>query len=278
MPNDVTDGGTRYRNQAAQRVLTVLSAFDGADPSRGVTELGRALGMNKNMVHRAVSTLCGEDFVTRDASGERYQLGYRVLDVGGGPEDEFDIRTFCRPALEQLHVLTGESVFLSIIVGTSRVNVDSIEGRGRRVSNSLRGRSVPLHCTEMSRVLLACLTDAEIEAYLKAAAPLDRYDSLFPETAGQGPEEVRRDVAKVREQGYLIWQNPQQYSAAYIAFPLLDGAGRPHGIVTVGGPWERFGPAQIMAQLTAIRDLVDPLQQQCRLHPAAPVFVMGDER
>src|SRR4029453_3293864 len=86
MCSDFTDGGTRYRNQAAQRVLTVLSAFAGAWPSRGVTKFGRALGMNKNMVHRAVSTLCGEDFVTRDASGERYQLGYGVLDIGGGPE------------------------------------------------------------------------------------------------------------------------------------------------------------------------------------------------
>jgi DNA-binding IclR family transcriptional regulator len=271
MSEDIT--GTRYRNQAAQRVLSVLSAFAGAEASRGVSELGRALGMNKNMVYRAVSTLCGEGFLARDESGERYQLGYRVLDVGGGPEDEFDIRTFCRPALEQLHALTGESVFLSIIVGTSRVNIDWIEGRGRRVSHSQRGRSVPLHCTQMSRVLLACLTDAEIAAYLRAAAPLDRFDSLFPETAGQGADEVWRDVADARRQGYLIWQNPQQYSAAYIAFPLPDGADRPHGIVTVGGPWERFGPAQIAAQVPAIRALLEPLQQQCRLHPAAPVFV-----
>lgn len=264
---------TRYRNQAAQRVLSVLSAFAGAETTRGVTELGRALGMNKNMVHRAVSTLCAEGFLTRDDSGERYQLGYRVLDIGGGPEDEFDLRAFCRPTLEQLHALTGESVFLSIIVGTSRVNIDWIEGRGRRVSHSQRGRSVPLHCTRMSRVLLACLPDPDIDAYLRGASPLDRFDSLFPETAGQGADEVWRDVGEVRRQGYLIWQNPQQYSAAYVAFPLRDAADRPHGIVTVGGPWERFGPAQIAEQLPPIRALVEPLQQQCRLHPAAPVFV-----
>jgi DNA-binding IclR family transcriptional regulator len=275
MSSETSENGTRYRNQAAQRVLNVLTAFAGAEPSRGVTELGRALGMNKNMVHRAVSTLCDEHFLTRDVSGERYQLGYRVLDLAGGPEDEFDIRTFCRPALERLHALTGESVFLSIIVGASRVNVDWIEGRGRRVTHSQRGRSVPLHCTAMSRALLAWLSDAEIADYLRAAAPLDRFDSVFPETAGQGEPEIWRDISEIRRQGYVMWQNPQQYSAAYIAFPLLDNADRPHGIVTVGGPWERFGPAQIAAQLPAIRAVVEPLQQQCRLHPAAPIFVAG---
>jgi DNA-binding IclR family transcriptional regulator len=266
-----------YRNQAAQRVLSVLSAFDDAQASRGVTELSRALGMNKNMVHRALATLCAEGFVTRAAGGERYQLGWRVLDIGGGPEDEFDIRSFCRPALEQLHALTGESVFLSIIVGTSRVNVDWIEGRGRRVTHAQRGRSVPLHCTRMSRALLAFLSDAEIAAYLRAAAPLDRFDAMFPETAGEGADAVWTDVRAIRTQGHIVWQNPQQYSAAYVAFPLLDGSGRPHGIVTVGGPWERFGPDKIRAALPGLQAVVRPLQQQCRLHPAAPVFVPDAE-
>src|SRR6201999_1994282 len=108
-----------------------------------------------------------------------YQLGYRVLDLTGDEADEPDIRTLCRPFVEQLHALTGESVFLSIIVGRNRANIDWIEARGRRASSGLRGRPVPLHCTWLSRVLLAYLTDAEIDAYLKAAAPLDRYDAVF---------------------------------------------------------------------------------------------------
>jgi len=47
----------RYRNQAAQRVLRVLSAFAGPERDLGVTELAQRLGMNKNMVHRALTTL-----------------------------------------------------------------------------------------------------------------------------------------------------------------------------------------------------------------------------
>jgi len=99
-------------------VLAVLSAFCGADRSLGVTELAQRLGMNKNMVHRALTTLAADGYVVRDPGGARYQLGYRVL-VLRGDADEFDIRALCRPALEELHGLTGESVFLSIIVGRS---------------------------------------------------------------------------------------------------------------------------------------------------------------
>lgn len=264
----------RYRNQAAQRVLAVLSAFAGPERSLGVTELARRLGTNKNMVHRALATLAGDGYVTRDASGARYQLGYRVLMLAGD-EDEFDIRALCRPALEELHTLTGESVFLSIIVGRARVNVDWIEARGRRVSASQRGRSVPLHCTRMSRALLAFLDDREIADYLASAAPLTRYDAIFPETAGASAQDVWDDVATVRRDGLMTWRNPQQYGANYIAFPLRDGAGRPHGLITIGGPLERFGSERIAALVAPIRAILEPLQQRCGHIPAAPVIIEG---
>ncbi len=276
----------RYRNQAAQRVLAVLSAFGAPEKSLGVTELARRLGMNKNMVHRALTALAADGYVTRDASGARYQLGWRVLTLAGGG-DEFDIRALARPALEELHALTGESVFLSIIVGRARVNVDWIEARGRRVSASQRGRSVPLHCTKMSRALLAYLSDREIADYLASAEPLTRYDAIFPETADATAQDVWPetadataqdvwdDIARVRRDGFITWRNPQQYSANYVAFPVLDANGRPHALVTVGGPFERFGPERIERLMPQLSAVLAPLQQQCRHVSAAPVIVEG---
>jgi DNA-binding IclR family transcriptional regulator len=264
---------TAYRNQATQRVLSVLSAFIGHGV-RGVTEIARALAMNKNMAHRALTVLTREGYLSRDASGERYQLGHRVLALNSCEADEFDIATLCRPYLHALHAVTGESVFLSIIVGGSRVNIDWIEARGRRVNNGQRGRSVPLHCTRMSRALLACLDDEEIADYLRAAAPLDRYDAIFPATANESAEDVWEDVRRLRRDGYLVWRNPQQqYGAGYIAFPVLDSVDRPHALVTVGGPFERFGPDRINELLPELRELLDPLQQQGRLFPAPPVLM-----
>ncbi len=264
----------RYRNQAAQRVLAVLSCFAGPEPDLGVTELALRLGMNKNMVHRALTTLAARGFVTRAADRSRYQLGWRVLALAGD-DDAFDIRSLARPALEELHALTGESVFLSIIVGRARVNVDWIEARGRRVSASQRGRSVPLHCTAMSRALLACLDDREIAAYLASAAPLTRHDEIFPETAGMTAQDVWDDVARLRRDGFITWRNPQQYGANYIAFPLLDPQGRPHALITVGGPLERFGPDRIAELMAPMRTILAPVAQHARHVAAAPVVIEG---
>lgn len=264
---------SRYRNQAVQRVLAVLSAFVGRDRIHGVSELARGLGMNKNMVHRALTTLVEEGYLTRNADGQLYQLGYRVLELAGDDSDAFDIGALCRPFLEQLHLLTGESVYLSIIVGRSRVNIDGIEARGRRVAHNQRGRAVPLHCNRMSRVLLAYLSDAEIADYIRLESPLDRHKAYFPEIASETPAELWQDINRIRENDHVIWRNPQRYSAAYATFPILDNARRPHAIITIGGPLERFSVERAAALLPQMRATLEPLMHQCRLFPAGPVFL-----
>ena len=56
-----------------------------------MTELALRLGMNKNMVHRALTVLTEEGFLVRNADGRRYQLGHRVLELAGEETDEFEL-------------------------------------------------------------------------------------------------------------------------------------------------------------------------------------------
>src|SRR5262245_1559522 len=262
----------KYRNQAAGRVLKVLGAFLGHDRPRGFSELARELNFNKNMVHRALATLMSENFITRDASGELYQLGYRWLAFNIGDASEFDIVALARPYLEQLHALTGESVYLSIIVGRNRVTVDDIQAQGQRVLRSRRGDPVPLHCTKMSRVLLAHLSDRDVDDYLKAASPLKR-TLAFPDPPSQSRNGVWRDIRDIRAVPYVLWRNPHLARAAYAILPILDQEKRPHAIITIGGPRERFDLPQIEALLPRIGSILAPLENHARLFPAAPFLV-----
>jgi DNA-binding IclR family transcriptional regulator len=272
-PKPAAADESRYKNQAVSRVLAVLSKFIGPAQIYGVTELSRELGMTKNMVHRALTTLLEAGYVTRDSTGERYQIGYRALMLTGREPENFDIRSLCRPFMEQLHALSGESVFLSIIVGRSRVNIDDITAQGPRVSHISRGRAVPLHCTKMSRVLLAYLSDEEIAEYVRLASPLNQLADVFPETVNDTVDGLMADIAQIRRDGSTIWRNPHQYGASYVTFPVLDNDRRPHAIITVGGPMERFSEDRIQRLMPAMRTVLEPLDQQARLFPANPVFI-----
>ena len=264
---------TRYGNQATQRVLRLLKEFIGGEDTRGVSELSRAMGMNKNMVHRALTTLVEGGYLVRDQGGDRYQLGYRLLNFSID-ERATDIRELARPALEQLHAVTSESVFLSIIVGSNRVNVDWIEGQGRRVSLGQRGRSVPLHTTKMSRMLLAHLPDAVISAYLAAAGPLDQFDAVYPTAQPTTIKSINADIEAMRGADHSAYRNPKQFDAAYAMFPIPGAGGRLHGIITIGGPAERFDPDDVVKR-DAVLQIIRQLRQRCALLRPVPVVVAG---
>ena len=263
----------RYGNQATQRVLSLLALFGHGTATRGVTEVSKVTGMNKNMVHRCLTTLVEAGFLVKDVSGERYQLGFKILDLHV-VDPIVDIRALARPTLEQLHDLTRESVFLSIIVGSNRVNVDSIEAQGRRVSLGQRGKAVPLHVTRMSLLLLAHLDQEQIDAYLAASAPLDRFDDVYPVTEKTTKKLVLRQIKELRGRNIETWQHPTRFDAAYISFPISGVEGRLHGIVTVGGPRERFDPDEPALQQRML-EIVERLRQQCGFLIAAPVVLTG---
>ena len=264
-------------NVSTVRVLAVLSRFIGARRALGVTEISQDLGMTKNMVHRALTTLVRNGYLVRDASGARYELGFGVLQFLDPSAPEPDIRAICQPYLRSLRQLSGESVFLSIVVGRNRVNVDSIEAPGRIVTHAVRGRAVPLHLTETSRVLLAFLSDAEIDEYIRIASPLTR----APAPGVITPDRLWKDLRAIRKAGYALGHGERRFSerrvdATYLAFPVLDAAGRPHAALTVGGPQERFDIAAAEALLPEMRRIVGEANLHARVIPARPVYLLGE--
>lgn len=250
----------RQSNKATVHVLNVLKLFIDRTSTYGVTEVSQKLGISKNIAFRALKTLEEQSYVVRDRSGLRYELGLGVLGLNASTAEEFDIRTASAPYLRKLHDITGESVFLSVIVGPNHVTIDSVEAYGVRVSHNPRGLLVPLHASPASRVLLANLSDEEISDYIASASPLKR----FTKTTITDPKKLWEEVQLVRRQGFARGYGDHYAHATYISFPVLDLAGRPHAAITIGGPPDRFTPAQIDALLPEILATMEELNRESR--------------
>jgi IclR family acetate operon transcriptional repressor len=240
----------RGQNKASARILTVLSAFVSDAPGYGVTELSLQLGMTKNMVHRALTTLVEQGYLVRDAAGLRYELGYRVAELQNPNLPEPDFRTLCATAIQQFHDLTGETATLTIRAGDNVVFIEGIETRKPGVWRLQIGSTRPLHNAASSRAVLAFLPDDEIDAYIRRNVPLD----LAPSSGTISPEDLWVQLKTIRQQGYAIAHRDTPPRQVSLAFPIWDADGRVHGSLAVGGPEERFAdkPAQLVPQLQKI--------------------------
>jgi len=261
-PVERANGDGLVGNKATARVLMVLSELAGGDASYGVTELSRQLGMTKNMVYRALSTLSRHGYVVRDPSGARYQLGPGVLRLAGAGLPDLNLPDFCAPALRRMRELTGETATLAVPWGRSAVTVGGVRGRGVLARRIPLGRVMPLHISPASRAILASFPDHAIERYLEQ--PLERFSGLTLTT----PEQIWREVETVRERGYATVFGDHWRGVNGVSFPVPASAEYPHGSITVGGPAERLNDARLEELIEELRAVAEELAQSSRLYPS----------
>ena len=71
-----------------------------------------------------------------------------------------------------------------------------------------------------------------------------------------------------------MWQKPDRFDAAYVCFPIAGLNGTLHGIVTIGGPRERFDPKTEVERGEVVAT-IERLRQHCASLPAAAVVIGG---
>jgi DNA-binding IclR family transcriptional regulator len=250
-------------NVATTRVLRILSRFVDDHDSRGISELSRELGMTKNMVQRALKTLAHYQYVVRDQTGTRYQLGPGVLQLGRLGLEPLNLPQLAGPYLRQLQELSGETSSLAVRAVRGIVTLAGVRGRGDIARQIPFGRFAPLHASPGSRAVLAFLPDQEIERYL-ASGPLVRFTPNTLVTR----EEIWSEINAVRERGYATALGDHLRGANGASFPVLASDGTPHGSVTVAGPADRFTDERLSEVLPGMQAIVADLTRHSQLYAA----------
>ena len=262
---DRAQGSDRAQVKATARILTALSVFASEVEDLGVTELAQRLGMTKNMVYRALSTLADQGYVVRDATSQRYQLGYRVLELQNHNRPEPDLRALCAPFIQRLQEMTGETVSLIIRALDYAVMIDGIETRLPGTYRMVIGSIHPLHTPASGLVLLAMSSDDDIQSYIARNSPLQI-------NGGQGtlpPKDLWKRIRETRERGHAQVIREDALPMLSLGFPIWASGNQLHGVIGSGGPLARVGP-QLPAMLPHIAQLLEELNQRTRLYPADP--------
>jgi IclR family acetate operon transcriptional repressor len=232
------EAATRGSLDRALRIVFAIA--DSAGPDVGVSELSRALGMPKAVVHRIMKTLNAHGFLTFDERTRRYQLGPGALAVGLAAVRNLDVPVVARPYLERMVSESGETATLSVLRGNQRIYVDQVLSPHEVRLEAVLGRPYPLYAGASSKVLLAALPEPEAKEYLEQVR-LERITERTP-TDRRG---IEAELAEIRRRGYAATQGERQTGAASVAAAILDATTRPFGSISVCGPADRFPPERV---------------------------------
>ncbi len=152
--------------------------------------------------------------------------------------------------LEKVSEQLGQSCSLSIL---HHDEVIYIARSARKRIGSLHrdvGTHMPAHCTSMGRVLLAALSDKELDAFL-ATAKLESHTRYTITDS----VELRAVIEKVKRSNHCLVDQEFEIDLRTLAIPIQNASGRVIAAMNIGARASQTGKKQMLDEfLPVMRD------------------------
>jgi DNA-binding IclR family transcriptional regulator len=271
-------GAERQTNGGVQSVVRALRLIDALGESRGevgIADLSKRVGLHVSTAHRLLATLIQQGYCRQNPETGRYALGAKLFHLGEVCLGQLDLRGLARPFLERLSRETGETANLVVLDGQEVLYLDKVESPQNLRIFSRIGHRAPLYCTAVGKVLLAYRAAAESEALMgkEPLKPLTRHTVT-------SLTRLRRELAKVREQGFALDKEECEEGAYCLAVPVRNAQGRIEAALSVSGPTVRLGDHRIPDLVPLMRRASEQLSAQLgfggRGEPPAPISKVSE--
>jgi len=241
--------GTAYTVKSLVKALNILEVLAEEDPPYTLTQLSRRLHLHVSTVHRLLVNLVRYGFVEEDTISGGYQLSYRVLRMGLRVLDRLDFRRAAQSLLRDLNLRTKETVHLAILQEARAISIEKFDSPQPVGLDARLGRVMPLHCTGVGKTLLAY----QGEELLNQIAQSPGLTRMTAHTL-TGLPQLRRELERIREQGYAIDQEEAVEGLRCVAGPVFNHLGQIVAAFSVAGPAMRLTPARVPEIAQMVRE------------------------
>ena len=210
-----------YRVEALAKGLRILSLFDEQHPSWRVSDLATVTGLPMPTVYRVVMTLASEGYLDHLPTGD-YRPGVRTLPLGTAALRSLDFVSIATPKLRDLGQRTGETVNLAVLNGDRVLYLVRLRNSDLVTANIQVGSTLPAVHTSIGKLLLAHLSEADLEARIS--------DASFSANSGPNAKvslaELRTELGPIRDQGWAMQDEELAYGLRSVAGPVTGPDGR----------------------------------------------------
>ncbi len=228
--------------------LRVLELLAGKE-SLTVTEVAGLLELDRSACHRFLLTLRDMGYVKADQRA-RYRLTLKVFEIGNKIANIIEVRPVARPYMRKLVNLHKETVNLGYLDGFDIVTIDVVSGREVIRFDSPIGSRSPIHTLAMGKAILAFRPQEQQAEYLESVD----FQPFTTNTITDG-KRFRKELEKVRRQGYALDNEEWAIGVCCVAAPVFDFTHHPSHAISISGPSRNFTDkkvAQIVKDLTVL--------------------------
>ncbi len=196
----------------ADRVLSLLTAFNFGDDELTLTQMASRTGLYKSTALRLLRSLAAARFVVVTGQGH-FRLGGEILRLQAIMSAAGGLESAVMPVLRALVAETRETAALHVRRGSHRIRLFIVESPQPLREHVLIGEKLPLDRGAGGLVLLAF------------------------------SEKGKKSLADIRKRGYAISLGGRIPELSGIAAPVFDARGDLMGALTLTMPTHRWNPS-----------------------------------
>ncbi|HEY9267573.1 MAG TPA: IclR family transcriptional regulator [Mycobacterium sp.] len=200
----------------AQRLLSVIGAFDDRHRALALTDLARRAGLAVATTHRLVGDLVDGGALERRDDG-RYVVGRLLWEAGLLAPVQGRLTQVADPFLSDVYAATLATVHLAVRDGDQVLYLQRLAGRASVPIVSTVGSRLPMHCTGVGKVLLAY---APSDVRDRVLANLPR---VTPRTI-TSPQLLQAQLERVRREGVATTAEEMSIGAHSLAVPVVQSS------------------------------------------------------
>ena len=202
------------------RGLAVIRGFSRAKRHMSIAQLSLKTGIPRAAVRRCLYTLGRLGYVSSE-DGRSYSLQPKLLGLGHAYLSSTPLVVAAQPFLDRVSEAVDESCSLATLDGDDILYLArSVTSRIISVTLNV-GSRLPAHCTSIGHVLLANLSEKDLQHYL-AHADL----RIFTERTISSPQKLLEQLKAVRAADYAIADQLMELRVRSIAVPVRNASGK----------------------------------------------------
>lgn len=248
---------SRYTITSLDRAVEVLEVLARTKQGYTLAELSRKTDIPKSTLFRILSTLQDRDCVTLDVDTKEYSLGLKLWELGSAFIEETDLDSAAVPFMRDLAESCEASIFLAVMDEAEVVYIRRMESPDSVMMVRKLGHRAPAYCTATGEAMLAFLPEERREEIIEET----NFEEHTPRT-NTDPEELRRRLKQVREEGVAVVDGEYNPELLCIASPVLGSRGEVEAAMTVAMSSSEAEPERINRLKEQVRDKALGLSKQ----------------
>lgn len=219
----MTDETEKYKAPALDKGLDILEALSLVDFGLTQAELARQLNRSVGEIFRMLMVLRKRNLIQLDELSDRYFLTTKLFELAHRTPIIKRLTVSATPIMQQLTKFTQQSVHMAVKSGEHALIVGQVDNPGDNVFSIKVGSRMDIWRTSSGRVILAFLSDLELQSFIDETASLRDKDF----------DTIKAEFLKIADLGYEIEPSYIVKGITNISAPIFDHEGRAVAAMTI---------------------------------------------